>query len=101
MLKAGELEPCRIDGINRLEGGEISEIETQWLHACRCAIAQTFQPEHDPFDLTGWLGTPRWFYDRHAPRLKVEVAAERSAWKRSIAQHLGTSAPADEAASRS
>jgi hypothetical protein len=101
MLKAGELEPCRLDGINRLEHGEVAEIEREWLHACRCAIAQTFKPEHDPFDLTGWRGVPRWFYDQNAPALRVEIAAERSAWRRSMVSHIRTSALADEAASRS
>jgi hypothetical protein len=92
MLKENELTPCRLDGINRLEHGEVGEIERDWLHAIHCAISGTFKPELDPFEATAWRGVPRWYYDQHAPAVKVAVAAERAAWKRSIGRHIGTSA---------
>ena len=71
-----------------------------WLHAIHCAISGTFKPELDPFEATAWRGVPRWYYDQHAPAVKVAVAGERAAWKRSIGRHIETSAHADDQASR-
>jgi hypothetical protein len=90
MILAGKLAPCRWDGNNRVMD-EVAEIEAIWLQELRVALSGGHSTA---------AAVPRWFRAEHTPAVKTEIAAERSALRRSLAQNR-TSAEAGEAASRS
>jgi hypothetical protein len=65
------------------------EIEGCWLHAVRCAVQHAHGlPQVDEFALTQWRGVPKWYFNEHVAQVMVEVAAERAAFRRSIAGYM-------------
>jgi hypothetical protein len=75
------------DAIHRLPDTpdrEREQIEANWLHSLHVALQwfTSAEAEADARDkAAGLYGTPSWFFDLHAPRIRAELEAERRAWE--------------------
>jgi hypothetical protein len=69
------------DAIHRLPDtteAERAEIEANWLHSLRVALQWFPEAKAEARDkAAGFHGVPSWFFDRHAPRVRAELEAER------------------------
>jgi hypothetical protein len=86
------------DAVHRMEDTtdrERGQIEENWLHSLRVALQWFTKAEAEAAargKAAGFHGVPSWFFDRHAPRIRAELEAERRAWeaRRGKVIQLGT-----------
>jgi hypothetical protein len=82
LLKAGELAPCRFNGLVRIES-ELEWIEATWLKEIGQNVGYSDTLPKISLPLTTW-GTPGWFWRKHARRILAELNAERAKYRASL-----------------